>query len=85
MLLLFKVPNTEIKKRSERQNAKKVPRHIHNVSFKIMSYDIYHREKDWENVQQKTLDGGTMFTFGYAILTFSIMKNYYFYNKTNKS
>ena len=30
------------------------------------TYHIYHREKGWGNVQQKTPDGETMFTCGYG-------------------
>ena len=51
----------------------------------VTTYYICHREKGWGNVQQKTLDGEAMFTYGYASLTFSIMKIYYFHDKNNNS
>lgn len=48
-----------------------------------MSYYTQHREKDREKVQQRANSHclwvvGLLFTFGYAILTFSAMKIYYF-------
>lgn len=48
----------------------------------IHSIEKKKRESTAKGQESLSLDSGTMLTFGYAILTFSTMKIYYFYSKS---